>query len=153
MLPKSRVSSFRKRHHTRKEFENRERRKDANEKKTNKLIHVPLTLHRPYPLPLQPEGLRVLRVRASPPQHHPLQEGQGDDQGGVLDGVFVCAVPERPGVELRPYVRWVYGRYWYAFFFVDIITESFFFFVFVISIIYVFFIIVYIQRLLYDLKN
>lgn len=59
------------------------------------------------PLPLQPEGLRVLRVRASPPQHHPLQEGQGDDQGGVLDGVFVCAVPERPGVELRPYVRWV----------------------------------------------
>lgn len=126
MLPKSRVSSFRKRHHTRKEFENRERRKDANEEK-NKLIHVPLTLHRLHPLPLQPEGLRVLRVRASPPQHHPLQEGEGDDQGGVLDGVFVCAVPERPGVELRPYVRWVQGRYWYAFFFVDIITKFFFF--------------------------
>lgn len=137
MLPKSRVSSFRKRHHTPNEFENRERRKDANEKKTNKLIHVPLTLHRLHPLPLQPEGLRVLRVRASPPQHHPLQEGEGDDQGGVLDGVFVCAVPERPGVELRPYVRWVQGRYWYAFFFVVIITV----FLCVISMIYhVFFI-------------
>lgn len=49
----------------------------------------------------------MLRVRPSPPQHHPLQEGEGDEQGGVFDGVLVCAVPERPGVELRPHVRWV----------------------------------------------
>lgn len=150
MLPKSRVSSFRKRHHTRKEFENRERRKDANEKK-NKLIHVPLTLHRLHPSPSSQKDYVCFEFV---PRHHNIIRFRKGREMIKEEFSTVCS-----------YVQFQSGREWNY----DLMLGGYragigmpsfsltlsqsFFFVFVISIIYVFFIIVYIQRLLYDLKN
>lgn len=42
----------------------------------------------------------MLRLRAAPPQHHPLPQGAGYDQGRLPHGVFVDAVSREERLEI-----------------------------------------------------